>query len=106
MKLTRQSKSSSTHSFSCHAGLRTNGARMLHVLAYCLIAFGVGALLVVDRLGIGARAPDGKQRRGENQKNCFPSAQFSPPAASGFLCPPFFPPLFSPRPNPSFCAAT
>jgi len=37
---------------------------MLHVLAYCLIAFGVGALLVVDRLGIGARAPDGKQRRG------------------------------------------
>ena len=64
MKLTRQSKSSSTHSFSCHAGLRTNGARMLCVLAYCLIAFGVGALLVVDRLGIGARERDGKQRQG------------------------------------------
>ena len=37
---------------------------MLHVMAYCLIAFGVGALRVVDRLGIGARARHGERRRG------------------------------------------
>lgn len=36
---------------------------MLHVLAYCLIAFGVAALYVVDRLGIGVRARDNGQRR-------------------------------------------
>jgi hypothetical protein len=29
---------------------------MLHALAYCLIAFGIIALFLVDRLGIGARA--------------------------------------------------
>jgi hypothetical protein len=37
---------------------------MLHVMAYCLIAFGVGALIFVDGRGIGARAGDGKQQRG------------------------------------------
>jgi len=37
---------------------------MLHAMAYCLIAFGVGALLVVDRLGFGAKARDGDRRRG------------------------------------------
>jgi hypothetical protein len=36
---------------------------MLHVLAYCLIAFGVGALYVVDRLGTDLRARNGEQRR-------------------------------------------
>jgi hypothetical protein len=36
---------------------------MLHAMAYCLIAFGVGALLVVDRLGIRQRARKGERRR-------------------------------------------
>jgi hypothetical protein len=37
---------------------------MLHFMAYCLIAFGVVALLVVDRMGMGMRARDGENRRG------------------------------------------
>jgi hypothetical protein len=36
---------------------------MLYFMAYCLIVFGVGALLIVDRLGIGAKARNGEQRR-------------------------------------------
>jgi len=35
---------------------------MLHVMAYCLIAFGAVALLVVDRLGIGTRAREAERR--------------------------------------------
>ena len=36
---------------------------MLHVMAYCLIAFGVVALLVVDRLGISRKAHKRERRR-------------------------------------------
>jgi hypothetical protein len=42
---------------------KNQGTCMLHIMAYFLIAFGVGALLVVDRLGVGGRMRDRKQQR-------------------------------------------